>query len=312
MERKQGAGDDLRAGKRRTKTMKALKRIMLVALAAMALTMTGATEAQAAKQPGNVANIEETKVTGTSISLKFKKAKNAKKYQIRVYEAKYKRKSASAILKETNPTGRYSYTATKKLLKKGETTKTKYTIKGLKSDTGCLVKIRAVNGKKYGKWATQFMMSGMSNGIHGPGNSTASGKALEKQYEAHKKWLLKEFRDIWNAGFCDTDIKCISKSEYLPKDPNKFTKAEIHQIYKKGFGSDLEVYQYMMDMNKAAGIRCRIVRDIKVLPSDDTTYYEHDLERYALIDLDNKIQLTINSRSTYTTTVDLSTIVDLQ
>ena len=58
---------------------KLMKKAMLAVLVIAAAATIQTTEAQAAKKPGQVKNIEETKKTNTSFTFKFKKAKNAKK-----------------------------------------------------------------------------------------------------------------------------------------------------------------------------------------------------------------------------------------
>lgn len=289
--------------------MKELKRIMLVALAVITLTMTGAAEAQAAtKKPGNVKNIEETKVTESSIAFKFKKVKGAEKYQIRLYNAEFGRKKrAYQIQNEKNPTSLWTKGKVKDLVQEYETKKTKFTIKNLKCGIYA-IKIRAVKGNQYGKWALQFIHT-YYEGAQYPGISTATGKALEKEYDDWKKAVIKEYKENWNIGICDREIKCISNSGYLPTDPNNVTKAELAQIYKRGFGTDVEVYQIIKDLNKDMGIPCEIVKDIRTLGG---LIKPIDYKQYVLLDLKNSKALYLSPTSTFICGLERSDYADYQ
>lgn len=292
--------------------MKALKRIMLVALAAMALTMTGTMEAQAAKKPREVTKIEATKMGATkrqaakvksgkleaTVSLKFKKAKNAKKYQIRVYEAKIKRKKASEIMKEGKGAKLRRYQNTKKLAYKGETRTNKFTVKGLEPYKFYILKIRAVNGKRKGKWATETFRATGNSGIVYQGDSISNGKELERQYEDWKKYELETRKpDKTDPSILNFDdlIKCTSNVDWLAEDPNNYIKQDVCQTYKRGYGSDVEAYQLIMDICKDVGVRCKIVRNTYPELQDDGTYKERIVEGYSLIDLDNGFKLGLKA-----------------
>ena len=87
--------------------------------------------AASSKKPARVTNVKLSSSTTKSLSVKWGKAKNAKKYQIA-----YKKASAK----------KYKYVT----LKKG---KRSYVIKKLKANTQYRVKVRGINGKKKGKWS---------------------------------------------------------------------------------------------------------------------------------------------------------------
>lgn len=103
---------------------------LLALLMALALVVTavpaGDITAQAAVKPGTVSKVKVSKVTKDSVKVTYKKAKKAKGYQIRVYKGK------------------------KQVLSK-KTKALSYKIKKLKANTKYTVKVRAYNGKKYGK-----------------------------------------------------------------------------------------------------------------------------------------------------------------
>ena len=114
---------------------KNLKAIALTLVTALAITAmpVGTVTAEAASKPAQVKNLKKTAVTSNSITVKFKKVKNIKGYQIRVYNTK------------------------NKLVKSKTTKKIKYKITGLKASTKYKIKVRAykVSNKKkvYGKYS---------------------------------------------------------------------------------------------------------------------------------------------------------------
>ena len=117
-----------------------MKKAMLAVLVIAAAATIQTTEAQAAKKPGQVKNIEETKKTSASFTFKFKKAKNAKKYQVRVYEVKGVKKSV--YIGRGKKSSVIEWQATNKLVKKAECTTNKCTITGLEAKLYA-VKVRA-------------------------------------------------------------------------------------------------------------------------------------------------------------------------
>lgn len=86
----------------------------------------------ASKKPAQVKSLKAKAVSSSSITLTWKKTKNAKKYQVYMSTAKK---------------GKYKKVAT---LKKSKKT---YTVSGLKASTRYYFKVRALNGKKKGKYS---------------------------------------------------------------------------------------------------------------------------------------------------------------
>lgn len=76
----------------------------------------------AAKKPGQVKNIEEVKATDNSITIKFKKVKGAKSYQIQVYYGGSTKKTTSTVTQYGDKKYKYKYIyRTGKLAKKTTT-----------------------------------------------------------------------------------------------------------------------------------------------------------------------------------------------
>ena len=94
----------------------------------------------AAKTPGRVTVSKLTAVSSSSIKVTWKKASNAKKYQI--YASTSKNKNFKRVA--TVSSSKRSYTVTK--LSK----------KALKANKKYYFKVRAVNGKKKGKWSATY------------------------------------------------------------------------------------------------------------------------------------------------------------
>ena len=84
----------------------------------------------ASKTPAKVTNVKLSSSTTSSLKIKWNKAKYAKKYQVA-----YKKVGAK----------KYTYVT--------KTSKKYRTISKLSNDTAYYVKVRAFNGKKYGKWS---------------------------------------------------------------------------------------------------------------------------------------------------------------
>ena len=84
----------------------------------------------AAKKPAQVKSLKLSKKTTNSLSIKWAKPKNAKKYEVAY---------------RVSGTGDYKTT---------KTSKKKYTIKKLTQGTTYQVKVRALNGSKKGKWSS--------------------------------------------------------------------------------------------------------------------------------------------------------------
>ena len=243
------------------------KLITAVFILAVAFLLMPA-NASAAKKPGKVKNIEEVKATDTSITFKFKKASGAKNYQIQVYEATKKR------IKTTGADGKkhysYKWVTGKKLVKKLETKKTKATIKGLGrkgSDQSYAIKVRACNGNSHGKWETQYMWTTFE-GVRHPGDSTATGNNLKKQYEEWKAYRIKDAKKgvvdkttLMKRIFGSLLVGLPNCSKIIQSDvgdPNQYNMDTIYSIYKSGKGTNVEIYQLVMDICKTAGVNCRI------------------------------------------------------
>jgi len=110
-----------------------LSRIFVTLLAVMiAVSMMPVnTFAATSKTPAKVKNVKLVGTTSTTISVKWSKVKSAKKYQVAYKKAGAKKYKVITL----------------------KTAKIAYTIKKLNKGTKYYVKVRAVNGKKKGKWS---------------------------------------------------------------------------------------------------------------------------------------------------------------
>ena len=104
--------------------------VMAFVVAASMISITNDDVYAATKTPAKVTDVKLSSSTTSSVKVKWNKAKYAKKYQVA-----YKKVGAK----------NYTY-ATK-------TSKKYKTISKLSADTTYYVKVRALNGKKYGKWS---------------------------------------------------------------------------------------------------------------------------------------------------------------
>lgn len=216
------------------------RKIMPAAFILAVVFLLAPVSAQAAKKPGKVTKLEEVKATNTSITVKFKKVKGAKKYQVRVYETKWDRYTKK-------------FKTTKKLIKKLETKNTTCTIKGLEETYWYYIKVRAYNGKSYGKWAT-VTTSTTIDGVKYPGKTTATGKNLEKQYKKFKAMFVEKESPLDMVSY----IECTKEVRGDIANYASGSKEDLLRTYKNGYGSDLEIYQVMADVCKKAGIKCAI------------------------------------------------------
>lgn len=247
------------------------RKIMPAAFILAAAFLLNPVGAQAAKKPGKVTKLEEVKATDTSITVKFKKVKGAKKYQARVYEADRDRE----LIKSKNSYGdktlncKYTWKTKKKLVKKMETKKTTLTVKGLARNNWYAIKIRAYNGKSYGKWATKYVRATI-NGIRYPGTSMATGSNLKKQYENWKASIIKEGKEMIGHNFDSmqdwifwqlrqpSEFICTESVPQNLTNYNQYSEDELLSTYKNGYGTNLEIYHVIMDFCKDAGVRCEI------------------------------------------------------
>ena len=115
---------------RNSKMLRICAILIAVAMAFTAIAVS-VDDSYAATAPAKVKNLKMTAKTKTSFDLKWSKAKGAKKYQIA-----YK----------VNGAKKYTFRTTKKV---------KFTISKLQSGTKYKVKVRAINGKKYGDWSKE-------------------------------------------------------------------------------------------------------------------------------------------------------------
>ena len=277
-----------------TKTRTFIQKLTMVAFLFAMVLLLMPMNTFAAKKPGQVKNIEEVKATDKSVTIKFKKVSGAKKYQVRVYEAT--RKLETKKYADESRTYKYKWTAKKKIFTKLDTKKTSCTIKGLNKNSSYAVKIRAYNGKSYGKWATQYVWT-TSMGIRYPGRTIATGDNLKKQYEGWKAKLIKEAKKDVDKNWClartvlwkcynsmavERDLKCTKSTDKLVDNPNEYTMEEVYATYKRGYGTDLEIYHLVMDVLKTAGLRCEIRYNKHLYDS----YLEYDgvgLVKYAVL-----------------------------
>ena len=173
---------------KKTLTAKLLTLLMALVLMVTAIPMGNVT-AEAAVKPGAVSSVKVSKITEKSAKVTYKKAKKAKGYQIRVYKGK------------------------KQVLNK-KTKALSYTVKKLQANTKYTVKVRAYNGKKYGKEKTvKFRTKKPVNtpapaneteepsseepnsGIVMPGESTSTGDALIAEYNAYVAYEAEQWRN---------------------------------------------------------------------------------------------------------------------
>ena len=130
-----------------------------------------------------VTGLRASNVTKDSVKITYKKAKNAKGYQIRVY------KGSKQVSGE-------------------KTGKTSYTVGKLSGGTKYTIKVRAYNGRKYGKEKsiivttsaptdeTEEPSSGNQNsGIVMPGESTSTGDALIAEYNAYVAYEAEQWKN---------------------------------------------------------------------------------------------------------------------
>lgn len=276
-----------------TKTRTIVTKLTMVAFLFAMVLLIMPMNTFAAKKPGQVKNIEEVKATDNSVTIKFKKVSGAKKYQVQVYEAN--RKLETKKYADKSRTYKYKWTAKKKIFTKLDTKKTSCTIKGLNRNRSYAVKIRAYNGKSYGKWATQYVWT-TSMGRRYPGRTTATGDNLKKQYENWKADWINSAKKSADEKYCfawtilwkyrhstvASDLKCTKSTDKLVDNPNEYTMEEVYATYKRGYGTDLEIYHLVMDVLKSAGLRCEITYD-KDLYYGTLKYKETPTIHYAVL-----------------------------
>lgn len=233
--------------------MKTLITTALLAIMFAVMPISGSRAEAAAKKPGAVKKIETVKVTKNSIRIKYSKAKGAKEYQITVYNGKEKVKSMKSK-------------------------KTTCTVKDLKPSIQYTIKVCGYNGTAYGKKASAKIYTADKDGIVGIGRSTATGKALEREYKAWRDSVIKEAEDgyvrnsgsgLLNriAGRADVyGYRCTKAVTNYQGNPNQYDRKNVYETYKKGMGTNLELYQLLLDIaNKSGKIECEILEDEDVM-----------------------------------------------
>lgn len=242
--------------------MKTLITTALLAIMFAVMPISGSRAEAAAKKPGAVKKIETVKVTKNSIRIKYSKAKGAKEYQITVYNGKEKVKSMKSK-------------------------KTTCTVKDLKPSIQYTIKVCGYNGTAYGKKASAKIYTADKDGIVGIGRSTATGKALEREYKAWRDSVIKEVEadyarrgqngpafitlvaskaDMIATNRCDREI-----TNYQG-NPNQYDRKNVYETYKKGRGTNLELYQLLLDIvNKSGKVECEILEDEDVMYIADWT-----------------------------------------
>lgn len=230
--------------------LKAFITTALLAAMFAAMPASGSRAEAAAKEPAAVKKIETVKVTKNSIQIRYSKAKGAKGYQITVYNGKEKVKGMKMK-------------------------KTACTVKGLKPDVQYTIKVCGYNGKASGKKASAKIYTADKNGIVGIGRSSVTGKALEKEYgawrdfvikQAEKKYKTSPRHDFLYAVASEADMifgrRCTKEITNYKGNPNKYDKKKVYETYKKGKGTNLELYQLLLDIiNKSGKVECGIFED---------------------------------------------------
>lgn len=224
----------------------AIGMVLFALLVAFAPTSARQSEA-AAKKPGTVKKITTVKVTKSSIQIKYRKASGAKSYQIRVYDASDKN--------QKNPV--------KTLTAK----KTTCTVKGLTPHKKYTVKVRGYNGTAYGKDISATIWTASKEGIVSSGTSTTTGKALKKEYNAWRNYVLKRAEKNKAQGIIGgvafhlawtEPVRCTKLIYKADSSVNQYRMEEIYKIYQTGQGSNIEKYHLLMDMLKQKGFKCEI------------------------------------------------------
>lgn len=131
-----------------------------------------------------VTELRASNVTEDSVKITFKKAKNAKGYQIRVY------KGGTQVSGE-------------------KTSKTSYTVSNLSGGTQYTIKVRAYKGRKYGKEKSVIVTTSApaekteepssedpNSGIVMPGESTSTGDALVAEYNAYVAYEAEQWKNL--------------------------------------------------------------------------------------------------------------------
>lgn len=234
---------------------------LLTLLMALVLMVTaipvGNMTADAATKPGAVSKVKISKITKNSAKVTYRKAKKAKGYQIRVYKGK------------------------KQVLSK-KTKALSYNIKKLKANTKYTVKVRAYNGKKYGK---QFSVSFKTKKNTAknptstpedptpeppaptpeppqPGTSTSEGEQLVAEYNAYVAHIAADWSDPARVAWAnqDSSVDCLNTAwlRYTVGMFSTFTYSDAYtdkyQAYKHNCGTLDAITDYYADVLTACGL----------------------------------------------------------
>lgn len=267
----------------RKNVMKKVITLLMALIVMMTAVPAGNVTAQAAVKPGSVSKVKVSKVTKNSAKVTYKKAKKAKGYQIRVYKGR------------------------KQVLSK-KTKALSYNIKKLKPNTKYTVKVRAFNGKKYGKekfvkfktkknttknptpaptpdpepeTETQPPTPGPT--IVQPGNSTSEGDQLVAEYNAYVASVAASWSNATKIAesMCDPSVTCLNSSwlKYTGMMYSTFTYSEMYtdkyQAYKHNCGTLDAITDYYADVLAACGLT------VTVNTIDPKEYYDRYNQLFA-------------------------------
>lgn len=178
--------------------MKLTKSLIIVVSVTVTLAMCSVPALAATKAPAKVAGVKVTKATDTAISLSWKKAAGAK-----IYEVKYKAPRT----------------------KKWKTAKTKarkLTLKKLKSNTKYTFKLRALNGKKKGKYSKTITQKTFAT----PGKIALNSIFASKRTN---KSISLSWKAVANAHYYEIDAYALNSPSFGRQQSIKPTYDVIHQ-----------------------------------------------------------------------------------
>ncbi len=266
----------------RKNVMKKVITLLMALIVMVTAVPTGNVTAQAAVKPGSVSKVKVSKVTKNSAKVTYKKAKKAKGYQIRVYKGR------------------------KQVLSK-KTKALSYNIKKLKPNTKYTVKVRAFNGKKYGKekfvtfktkknttknptptpdpeqeTESSTPTPSPSEPVR-PGQSTSEGEQLVAEYNAYVAYIAADWGNWANVAkaMCDPSVTCLNSSwlEYTGMMYGSWTYSETYtdkyQAYKHGCGTLDAITDYYADVLTACGLT------VTVNTIDPKEYYDRYNQLFA-------------------------------
>lgn len=172
---------------------------------------------------GDIKNLRITKATKNSVTLKWDKAKNAYYYDVNVRKNGIQYKSA---MPRTNTV----------------------TIKGLKQNTTYNITVQAYNKNIFGKEASIpcTIKNGKVVKVVPPGESTKTGSALKKQYEA--------WRDNWIGLHADYELQDMLNETFTISD--KYNT--MYDLYKYKTGNTDAIIHMYADFYNKMGIKTTI------------------------------------------------------